>query len=44
MAELKVEEGEIPSAALGCFLAGIVPPLGLGAFILADSTSVIGLF
>jgi hypothetical protein len=39
MAELKVEEGEIPSAALGCFLAGIVPPLGLGAFILADSTA-----
>jgi hypothetical protein len=43
MAELKVE-GEIPSAALGCFLAGIVPPLGLGAFIPADSTSVIGFF
>jgi allophanate hydrolase len=41
-AAIEVEIWDVPSAAIGAFLAGIAPPLGLGTVRLADGREVIG--
>jgi allophanate hydrolase len=41
-AAIEVEVWDVPSAALGPFLAGIAPPLGLGPLTLADGAQVTG--
>jgi allophanate hydrolase len=41
-AAIEVEVWDIPSGAVGKFLAGIAPPLGLGTLTLADGSAVTG--
>jgi allophanate hydrolase len=41
-AAIEVEVWDIPSNAVGAFLAGIAPPLGLGTLTLADGSAVTG--
>jgi allophanate hydrolase len=39
---IEVEVWDVPTAAIGAFLAGIAPPLGLGTLTLDDGSDVIG--
>jgi allophanate hydrolase len=39
---IEVEVWDVPSAALGAFVAGIAPPLGLGKVRLMDGSDVVG--
>jgi allophanate hydrolase len=41
-AAIEVEVWDVPTGALGAFLAGVAPPLGLGTLILADGSAVTG--
>jgi allophanate hydrolase len=41
-AAIEVEVWDVPSQAVGAFLAGIAPPLGLGTVELEDGTAVKG--
>ena len=41
-AAIEVEVWDIPTGAVGAFLAGIDPPLGLGTLTLADGSAVTG--
>jgi allophanate hydrolase len=41
-AAIEVEVWDVPSAALGAFLAGIAPPLGLGMVTLEDGSLITG--
>jgi allophanate hydrolase len=39
---IEVEVWDVPSAAIGAFLATVAPPLGLGTVVLEDGSSVTG--